>query len=256
MNQPYGGHRDSHSWVSFEHDDETWLFDLSFILSKWRCIWGDGCVGVGEQPDESHNLGCCVHGACISDAEDLNRVQTAASRLDGAVWQNATSETEDAFEEEDEQWATATLDGACVFLNDSDFVGGAGCALHIGAVREGEEPMSWKPDVCWQLPIRFDHHTDDNGHITNFVRGWRRHDWGSGGEDFSWWCTEEAAPYSASVPVLESLRSELCELVGVEVVETLEKALADGPPATPVELKSSGSESSTVESDRRSSSRS
>src|SRR5690349_22481144 len=53
---------------------------------------------------------------------------------------------------------TATRDdgGPCVFLNDADFVGGGGCALHGQALRDGVHPLEYKPDVCWQLPIRRD----------------------------------------------------------------------------------------------------
>ena len=53
---------------------------------------------------------------------------------------------------------TATRDegGPCVFLNDADFAGGGGCALHGQALRDGVHPLEYKPDVCWQLPIRRD----------------------------------------------------------------------------------------------------
>src|SRR5205085_8565638 len=52
---------------------------------------------------------------------------------------------------------TATREGGpCVFLNDADFPGGWGCALHAQALRDGVHPLEYKPDVCWQLPIRRD----------------------------------------------------------------------------------------------------
>ncbi|MCP6336040.1 hypothetical protein NL449_28885, partial [Klebsiella pneumoniae] len=34
------------------------------------------------------------------------------------------------------------------------FAGGAGCALHSKALKLGVPPLTMKPDVCWQLPIR------------------------------------------------------------------------------------------------------
>ena len=39
----------------------------------------------------------------------------------------------------------------------------------------GERPIDWKPDVCWQVPIRMDVHTDDNERDTVFIRGWDQH---------------------------------------------------------------------------------
>ena len=46
--------------------------------------------------------------------------------------------------------------GACIFHNRVDHPGGAGCALHVAALRRGENPMDWKPRICWQVPLFFD----------------------------------------------------------------------------------------------------
>ena len=60
---------------------------------------------------------------------------------------------------------TATRpDGPCVFLNDPDFPGGGGCALHGQALRDGRHPLEYKPDVCWQLPIRREQDWTSLGH--------------------------------------------------------------------------------------------
>src|SRR4051794_9058633 len=54
---------DRHEWVSFEDPDEdrTWVFDVTFLMSKWSCIYGRGCQGVltGPAPELMH--GCCTH---------------------------------------------------------------------------------------------------------------------------------------------------------------------------------------------------
>ena len=41
-------HEDLHEWVSFEdpEEDRTWVFDLTYLTSPWRCIFGAGCEGV------------------------------------------------------------------------------------------------------------------------------------------------------------------------------------------------------------------
>jgi hypothetical protein len=116
--------------------------------------------------------------------------------------------------------------GACIMLNRPDHPGGAGCALHQAAVEAGERPLDWKPDVCWQLPLRLEESTDDHGHVTSTLREWKRRDWGAGGAEFHWWCTDDPLAFRAAQPAYEVLRDEIVEMVGetpfrlfVELVE-------------------------------------
>ena len=76
---------------------------------------------------------------------------------------------------------TRLVDDACIFLNRPGSAQGAGCALHVAALEAGERPLDWKPNVCWQLPLRLEHSTDENGHVTSRLRDWKRRDWGEGG---------------------------------------------------------------------------
>lgn len=120
---------------------------------------------------------------------------------------------------------TRVVDGACVFLNKPGFEGGTGCALHIGAMEAGERPMDWKPDVCWQVPVRLQETTDEDGHIVTFVREWKRRDWGDGGHEFHWWCTNDASSFVGKDPTYKYLKDELTELVGAKVYGMLVKEL-------------------------------
>ncbi|MEZ5322719.1 MAG: hypothetical protein R2698_11730 [Microthrixaceae bacterium] len=86
----------------------------------------------------------------------------------------------------------------------------------MGALAAGERPLDWKPDVCWQLPLRLVGETDQNGHVTNTLREWKRRDWGDGGDEFHWWCTDAPDAFVGGSPVYESLRDEIVELVGEE----------------------------------------
>ena len=106
---------------------------------------------------------------------------------------------------------TRLVDDACIFLNRPGFAGGAGCALHIAALEAGERPLDWKPNVCWQVPIRLEHSTDENGHVTSRLREWKRRDWGEGGDDFHWWCTESPEAFVGDQPVYRSARDEIVE---------------------------------------------
>src|SRR6202035_3690882 len=70
---------DTHEWVSFEDPDEarTWVFDVTFLLSRWQCIYGRGCQGVLTGPAEELVQGCCSYGAHFTDDQDVARVKAA-----------------------------------------------------------------------------------------------------------------------------------------------------------------------------------
>jgi hypothetical protein len=44
------------------------------------------------------------------------------------------------------------------------------------------------------------------------VREWKRRDWGPGGAEFHWWCTDDDAAFVGHEPVYRALRDELVEL--------------------------------------------
>lgn len=216
---------DLHEWVSFEDPDEqrTWVFDVTFLTSRWTCIYGQGCQGVltGPAPELVH--GCCSYGAHFVDDADLAATEEHAARLTAEQWQLKKKADRGGFwrTERDGTRITRVVDGACIFLNRPGFATGPGCALHQAALAAGERPLDWKPDVCWQLPLRQHDHVDEHGHVTSTVREWKRRDWGEGGSEFHWWCTEAPDAFVAGVPVVESLADELTEMVGPKVYAML-----------------------------------
>lgn len=211
-------HEDLHEYVSFEDPGEyrTWVFDLTFLTSSWTCIFGCGCQGVEPELAPELGHGCCSHGAHFIDDDDHRSVARRIDQLTPDVWQfhakgardGATRQTADG------QWVTRVHQGACVLLNRPGFAGGAGCALHVAAEQAGARPLDWKPDVCWQLPLRLDEATDDYGHVTSTLREWKRRDWGDGGADFAWWCTESPDAFVGGEPVYRALEDEIVEMVG------------------------------------------
>jgi hypothetical protein len=78
----------------------------------------------------------------------------------------------------------------------------------------GERPLDWKPDVCWQLPLRLSEESDSHGHVTSTLREWKRRDWGAGGAEFHWWCTDSPDAFVGAEPVYEYLRDEIVEMIG------------------------------------------
>ena len=223
---------DVHEWISFEDDHElrTWVFDATFLRSNYRCIWGCGCQGVLDEPAEDLQQGCCSYGAHFVDDDDVQTVVRAFVQLGPEHMQFHRKAVRGGFLRPGDGTANAPtttrlVDGACIFLNRPGFEGGAGCALHIAALAAGQRPLDWKPNVCWQLPIRLEHLTDENGHVVSRLREWKRRDWGDGGAEFAWWCTEAPEAFDGGdpvgVPVYVSARDEIVELIGIEVYDRL-----------------------------------
>ncbi len=208
---------DAREWVSFEDPDEerTWLFDVTFLTSSWTCIYGKGCPGVltGPAPELEH--GCCSYGAHFVDEEDRRRVETIAATLTDDEWQYRRRGRKGiAKTNKHGETITKLVDGACIFLNRPGFPTGAGCALHQVALARQKSPLTLKPTVCWQLPLRREDEVGDDGHVTSVVRQWDRRHWGPGGDEFHWWCTDAPEAFVGNRPVYEELEAELVELVG------------------------------------------
>lgn len=207
---------DLHEWVSFDDPDEqrTWVWDLTFLTSNWSCLFGNGCPGIGEEPAPELEHGCCTWGAHFTDAADRAKVEAKVALLEPDEWQ-LRAEADKAppiYRNAEGDTVSRVVDGACIFLNRADHPDGAGCALHAAALRRGESIVDWKPEVCWQVPVRRQDDTDGYGHVTSTIREWKRRDWGEGGDDFHWWCTEGPEAFIGSEPVWEACKEELIAL--------------------------------------------
>jgi hypothetical protein len=213
-------------WVEFvDPDDDGQLFrcDLTWLLSRWTCIFGNGCKGIvaGREND-----GCCTHGAFYSEKSDEKRVRRFANKLTDDEWQfrkeglgNGISEVNDG------QRQTRRHKGACIFLNRPGFSAGIGCALHLHALNNDIEPLETKPDVCWQLPIRrtYDRVTrpDETEVLVTTISEYDRRGWGAGGHDFPWWCSSSTDAHVAADPLYIGYRPELVELMGQPAYDAL-----------------------------------
>lgn len=215
---------DLHDFISFEDPDEqrTWMFDATFLRSNWSCIYGRGCLGIYTEPTPELHQGCCSMGAWFLDEEDVAKVEKAAARLDETTWQFLSKAGDRIWRKRAKGTITTRLvKDACIFLNRPGFAGGIGCALHHGALKAGERPIDWKPTVCWQLPLRLEDQTDGDGHVTSILREWKRRDWGAGGDQFAWWCTDSPLAFIGADPVYRTLKEEIVEIVGPRVYSML-----------------------------------
>ena len=211
---------DSNGW--------DWEFDLTFMLSNYRCIWGRGCLDTQGR----HTLrGCCVEGVEIyrgdgdtAGAEDLEMIRGRVEQMTDEDWQNRQLALRRGGTD---PWGKARFKrdsvhtrihhGACIFHNSPDHPAGAGCALHLAALRRGESPLDWKPAICWQVPLFLDVSDRPN---TTTVRASRTTDWGGEGI-IDWWCTEQQNAFTGDQAVYVTMEAELRRLCGAEVYDEL-----------------------------------
>ncbi len=210
----------SRAWLEFEDpefEETIYRCDITWLTSNWQCIFGNGCKGIEkDKPD----YGCCVHGAHMTSGSEIKRVKKSVERLTPEIWQNydlVKSKKDWIEKDEDDELKTKVLNGACIFHNRKDFAGGAGCALHAFALKNGEKPQHTKPDVCWQLPIRrsYDNRKHEDGVEFQIItiEEYQRRDWGEGGHDMDWYCSANTEAHTASVPVYLSEKDTLIELM-------------------------------------------
>ena len=150
-------------WIEFvDPADPEHLIraDLTWLLSRWTCIFGSGLPRHHRGPGRRRLLLArrVLHRRRRREAGPRGR----ATKLTPETWQHYRrgfkNYTEmDTIDGKNRPGAPPPgPDGPCVFLNDADFAGGGGCALHAQALRDGVHPLEYKPDVCWQLPVRRD----------------------------------------------------------------------------------------------------
>lgn len=221
-------------WVTIvdpANDHLQYTFDVSFLLSAYTCIYGAGCQGItggGERPD----IGCCHHGAYLNEDDDPKELRRLVKEeLTEDVMQFlAKARRKGVVVKDDEgERHTRVVDDACIFLNREGFPGGAGCALHRLAEERGEHHMTYKPVVCWQLPLHrtIDERTGNDGETleVHTIAAFERGHWGEGGSDFTWYCTDSSEAFVGQRPVYESMEHELIAMVGQDVYGALAEYL-------------------------------
>lgn len=217
-------------WVSVRDPDDDhrrYTFDVSFLLSSYTCIYGAGCPGIhpGEQDPA---MGCCLHGAYLNDDDDADELaRVALEELDASTMQWHAEALADGVLEEDEDGEvhTRVVEGGCVFLNHGGFPAGEGCALHHLALRRGEHHMTYKPTVCWQVPLHrtIEEQVANDGETleVHTIAAFERGHWGDGGAAFGWWCLDDDVAFVGRSPVYRSMEPELRAMVGDAVYEDL-----------------------------------
>ncbi|HYH34905.1 MAG TPA: hypothetical protein VD814_07125 [Nocardioides sp.] len=221
------------AWVEFvdpADGDQVFRCDLTWLTSSYVCIFGQGCRGIyADAPDS----GCCTLGAHFSDKDDQQRVAAYVAELTPEQWQLhpgrkvRRADWVDRDGDGEAKTRTAEVDGqaACVFHNRPGFPGGAGCALHGLALRQGRHPLETKPDVCWQLPIRRTYREverqDETSYTEVTITEYDRRGWGPGGHDLDWYCSGNTEAHVGVEPLYVTNAAELTELMGRPAYEEL-----------------------------------
>lgn len=211
--------------------------DLTWLLSRWSCVFGTpACQGIVEgRPDD----GCCTHGAYLTDDDDRARLAAGMAMLGPDDWQYYKKGSgadplgdrgylEESDLDDEPALKTRTVKGACIFLNRPGFPAGPGCALHAVALKRGIEPLTVKPDVCWQLPVRREQEwttrPDGTEILKTTITEYDRRGWGEGGHDLQWYCSGSPDAHVGATPVFESYAPELTELIGADAYQVLAAA--------------------------------
>ena len=188
--------------------------------------------GLSEPYDLPGRHTAAVADAEVADAEVADAAAPAEEADRSAEESTAASPApatrlrrSDWTELEDGVRKTRVVKGACIFLNRPGFEGGAGCALHQYAIRQGIPTHQAKPEVCWQLPIRRTYRTveehDGSSYLETTITEYDRRAWGPGGHDLAWYCSGNSAAHIGREPVFRSCRSELVELMGEAAYDEL-----------------------------------
>ena len=123
---------------------------------------------------------------------------------------------------------TRLVAGACVFLNRPGFAGRARLRpAPCGPATGASGPWTSSPTSAGSCPCAEDPAGRGRRHITSHDLEWHRADWGEGGEEFHWWCTEAPEAFTAARPVYRSLEVELRAMVGNATYEAI-AAYLDG----------------------------
>jgi len=205
--------------------DTLWRFEKDFFTSNWTCIWGRGCKGIDVAENTENGFGCCSLGCELDGVDEAMNLSAYAAMIPQHFFQHYDEAQSGGIFKDEKNSATRVVDGACIFLNRPGFAGGAGCALHLGALHFGESITEWKPSVCWQLPIKVDWEMREDNVEVATVHRWNRTAWGEVGDDMAWCCTEGTDAYCGDSRVIDSLAEEISGIVGEPVFVELRKRL-------------------------------
>ena len=162
--------------------------------------------------------GCCSYGAHFVDEDDEASTLAYAERLTPEQWQFHDAGHRKGGPDQDATRPARSRPASSTAPASSSTAPGSRAGSAAPSTRPPSRPASARstgsPHVCWQLPLRLEDHTDEDGHVTSTLREWKRRDWGAGGFEFHWWCTDDPEAFVDREPVYVTMRDEIVEMVG------------------------------------------
>ena len=222
--------------------------DLTWLCSRWTCIFGRGCHGIIAGRADDGLLQ--PRRVLLRQGRREAGPQASPSELTPDDWQfydraprrgkkaKLGSRSRTSRRRRDRGRKTRIVDGACIFPNRAGLPGGTGCALHALALRTGRQPAGDQaggvlaaagapraglgrpagrhPDPACRRSTEFD-----------------RRGWGEGGHDLDWYCTSSPEAHVGGEPLYVSYGPELTALLGRPAYDELARLCAAPARARP-----------------------
>lgn len=229
-------------WLTFpapDDPDRQYRVNVSFLLSNYQCIFGQGCQGtLNRYP--SADAGCCDRGVTFIDDDDFDHVAEMVGELTAEDCDNIEHVRARGWyvsSRSGKPYKTRKLGSLCIFGNRTGGAAGkAGCAFHHLAARQGKHHSDTKPFICWSVPLNFssEEPEEPGGPETTIVSAFTADAWGGtddaeeadGHGHMGWWCIDTPDAYRAALPVYQSCEHELRKGIGDAAYERMAELLA------------------------------
>jgi hypothetical protein len=148
-------------WLTFpapDDPDRQFRVNVSFMLSNYECIFGQGCPGsLNKHP--SADFGCCERGVTFIDEDDFAHVEEMVGQLTAEDCDNIDHVRNRGWflaSRSGKPYKTRKVGSLCIFGNRTGGAAGkSGCAFHHLAARQGKHHTETKPFICWSVPLNF-----------------------------------------------------------------------------------------------------
>lgn len=222
-------------WIEFfDPKDATQKFRVcvTFILSGYHCLFGQGCPGLLNR-GVRYDGGCCEQGVTFTSTEDFDNVKKHVGELTAEDCDNIDWVREKGWflrSPKGYPYKTRKKNDRCIFANlDGGSAGKPGCSFHHLAERTGQRMIDTKPEICWTVPIAFDHSDGDNGVDVLTINAFDADDWGGTNDDeepdgkghMGYWCIDTPDAFDSPVPVWKSHEQEFRKMMGDSGYERL-----------------------------------
>lgn len=243
-------------WLEFKDpaSDKVWRVPLSFMVSNWMCLFGQGCPGhVPKGSQHTYpDAGCCSIGTLIAEPQEIAHTDAMVKLLTPEDWDDKLRaiaekkghfrirgakelDTDDEGEDIPDSWFhpvnTRVVDRACIFSNrENGSAGKPGCAFVAMGLRTGKGHHEVMPPACWQLPFGQRYDEEDDVHV---LVPWDRNYFGGQDENGShdawmqWWCVDAPDAYISPNSVYLTLEVEIRTLMGNEAYEEMRRLIEE-----------------------------